>query len=161
MLEGRVELVDEEGLSFDYEVEIRVDDEGAVPRMVCDRLTAIRRASGPPVTSRQLAREAGLARWKAVAMLSLYVSDDDLEIGRPPPAFVRSAMKGGSTGRPKVPTDELERAAGIYLAALEAGRPTTAAVAAGLNVSASTARKRVHAARRTGLIPPAASTRPR
>lgn len=161
-MEGRVQLVGEEGLTFDYELEIRIDEESAAPRMVCNQLTAIRREGGPPVTSRQLARETGKAMWKAVSMLSWYVSDGDgVRIGNPAPSFVRSAMKGGSTGRPRVPADEIGHAARIYLEALRAGRPTTAAVAAGLNVSASTARKRVLAARRAGFLPPAKSTRPR
>lgn len=66
-------------------------------------------------------------------------------------------------GRPRTITEnELRLAADVYRSAAQDGRPRGAAVAAALNISSGTARKRISAAREVGLLPPTGgTTRPR
>lgn len=102
----------------------------------------------------------GLGEVILAALAELTVTGDDL----PPSASHLETLAGRrKRGRPRVTSDaEYQLAADAYRAAQAQGRPTTAAVMDALNCSESTALKRVWAARKRELLPPAnGTTRPK
>lgn len=153
-----------QGDDFDYEAEVDVVD----GRAEVVALTITRHEAGPSLSARAL-RGASLGHVLRSAVRARMVKLDEngagwsrgnRKDGAVTDGDVRSLRVAPGPGRPKVDAGEVARAADLYRQAVEKGEPRTAAVARELSVSAGTARKRVMAARKAGLLPSTSSTRP-
>lgn len=159
---GSVRFVDQD----DREVVVLVELDETTPAVVVSDLR-LKAAPGESLTVR------GLQRWglgdlfrEAKAELGQVVDEAHRRVAGEhsvaDQALDEASETNRSRGRPvSVTTDAYEAAARLYRAAQASGTSTTAAVADGLAVSRSTARKRVMGARERGLLPVAESTRPR
>ena len=185
---GKVEFLG--GEVYDVAVTVEVVDSGdEAPTVDVTEVAFRARPDGRPLSARGIqAVNVGALMGRAVDALGEAVDSEGQRVkvaagehlrramarsattanrGRPSTSVADQALDEASEtnrsrGRPvSVTTDAYEAAARLYRAAQASGTSTTAAVADGLAVSRSTARKRVMGARKRGLLPVAESTRPR